>query len=163
MKYNKEKIKEIILTDYLDNRLDEDKRREIDQIIERDPELKEFYQTVIKTSVEPFEVSNKLEPPEKVWKNIKAEITQEAPKKSFELMGDIMFGWIALPRLPLAIGSSMAILLFVVYFGFIRTQVHRNYNTDDQVEYLMLLTNIGGDSSVEQKKGFGTNIENYFL
>ena len=61
MKYNREQIKELLLTDYLDGQLDDSTKNYIDLCLEKDLELKSFFESVCKMTDEPFRnVSNRF-------------------------------------------------------------------------------------------------------
>lgn len=169
MKYDKEQIKELILTDYIDGQLDEKARKEMDAAIARDPKLQEFLAAVRQNAHEPFESLPPAKVPEHVWLNIKDKIeaTQQAHEKPLPVLDGFLEqvqAWWTRPRLSLALGSAMAMVLVFMWVGVGRYQgTHVRYNKEKQVEYLMFLAD--GDAALngEDITDFDTTIENYFL
>ena len=163
MNYNKEQIKEIILTDYLDGRLDETAKKEIDTVISQDVELTEFLNAVMKSAQEPFNNIQDAQPPEHVWQNIKEQIEgSQTPSILEDFLDRIKILW-ARPRLSFALGSVATVLIVFLWVG---TSQFRNtpvpYNSE-HVENLIFLA--GGDivDPEDISNGFGTSIEEYFL
>ena len=60
---NCEKIKELIITDYIDNEMSDEKRIRLNIHFSRCQECKEFFETVKNTVVKPFANAKKIEPP----------------------------------------------------------------------------------------------------
>ena len=83
MKYDREKIKQIILTDYLDNSLKDQDRKEIKSYIAKDPELMVFYQKVLKKTVFPFEKISNQKTPLHIWDAIEQQLDVEDRKNNY--------------------------------------------------------------------------------
>jgi len=167
MKYNKEQIKELILTDYLDGRLSETDKREVDHWIEREPEIREFFEAVKRSSVQPFGSLKDFEPPEEVWLNIKERIERAdapgAPSVWDGLVGRIQAVW-KKPRLSFTLASAMAVLIIFVWVGVGRfNHLPVDIKGEQQVEYLMFLSGDGLLENGDMNNGFGSSIEDYFL
>jgi len=163
MKYSKEQIKELILTDYIDGRLDDATKKEIDALIDQDPELTEFLNAVMKNAQEPFSDVQDVQPPERVWQNIREQIeVSQTPSILEDFLDRIKLLW-ARPRLSFALGSVATVLIAFLWVG---TSQFRNtpapYNSE-HVENLMYLA--GGEmvDPEDISNGFGTSIEEYFL
>ena len=165
MNYNKEQIKELLLTDYLDDQLDSSTRKYIDDRLAKDPELRSFLEAAQKTASAPFLNSSIIEPPEHVWQNIKEEIGF-SQQREVEPLGAKVLSWVRglslLPQRSFAFGGLLTICLIVfVWVGtnrFFVTPVQ--YSSEQQVEYLMFLAE---GPTLGEEEGFETNIENYFL
>jgi len=172
MIYNREQIKEWILTDYLDGQLDVSVKKEIDECIARDPELKALYDEVCAAAGMPLQSEADFDghPPEQIWKNIKARIetshievehsSTDVWTKWLEQLGGL---W-GRPRLSLALGSVMAVLVMVTWIGMGQMRVRpAQYNSSQQMEYLMEMVGADVDMLEEDNGGFDTAIEEYFL
>jgi len=163
MKYSKEQIKEIILTDYLDGRLDAKTKLEIDAIIKQDPELSEFLDNVFATAGEPFDKIVHVQPPEHVWQNIKEQIEESrAPSILENLLDRIRLVW-ARPRLSFAFGSVMTVLIVFLWIGSGQFRGPSSPIAGESNKKLMLLAGGGMVDPEDISNGFGTTIEDYFL
>lgn len=168
MKYNKEKIKEIILTDYLDGRLDKSQKQELEDIIAHDMELQEFLKIAQMTVKEPFQAAKNIQPPDSLWFEIKDKIQQQNQAQEepnvFVFLSRLKF-FLSKPRLAYA-GAGLIVIMFLMFSWFNMLQARTKtakYNKEKQIEYLMLLASGDMDASEEEQADFGTNIEKYFL
>ncbi len=168
MNYNREQIKELLLTDYLDGQLDDVTRQYIDSCLSKDPKLQSFLEAARKMADEPFRDAPDIKPPAHVWRNIREEIefSKGEEKESF---GDKIIAWVrglvAQPKTSFAFGGFAFVCFIFVWMGISRVYISPiRYNSEQQVEYLMFLAdgNIG-EGEEEGRGGFETTIENYFL
>jgi len=164
-----------ILTDYLDDELKKDIKQKIDDHLSTCQGCREFAVMTRKAVVEPFEKSERVEPPETIWENIKQEISEE----SLGTRGDWLerFKEIFLARPVFAYATLACIVLMVLVLNPARRQVNMvkedvpqiqefakeytdesGFNVSEQVEYVAYLFDEQNGS-----EEYGTSIEEYFL
>ncbi len=102
---NCEKAREIILTDYLDGELTDAGKAPILEHLRGCPACREFETRVKATAIAPFAQAPRVEPPARLWKDIRMAI--EARPKFF------LFG-LRRPRSIFALSSAFAIALIVL-------------------------------------------------
>jgi len=163
MKWDKKRIKDLIVTDLIDGELDEATRKEVEAAIAQDEELQDFYRYVQKNIKEPFDKKTTINPPAEVWQSIEQRLNEEDQKENVfdDLLRNIKNLW-AKPQVAYSFVGGVT---FVIIIGLVLTvgqQTQRvTYDTDKQIEYLMLL--VDGTQDENGEDGFDTTIENYFL
>jgi predicted anti-sigma-YlaC factor YlaD len=108
-------IRELILTDYLDNEISDKNRIRLNIHFARCKDCKEFYERVKLTLVQPFNGLEKQIPSESVWQNVKQSIVveqQERPGVVFSLLNKLR-SLIFVRRPAFAISTVMALVLIV--------------------------------------------------
>lgn len=166
MKYSEDEIKELILTDYLDDELDLEQRKAVEAYVAQHPELQEFVKTAKGSLKEPFENIKQEQPPEQVWHHIKesiedSRISAPSPFKTFIKR---LKESLSKPSPALAFGSlSIILLLGVGPYVWQKASPTNNYSDEQQIEYLSLLVDDDLDSSEEEDGFIGSAIEDYFL
>lgn len=158
------KIQELILTDYIDGEITEEKKREVEQHLLHCAGCREYAAAARKSAVEPFLVEKQVVPPEGLWARIEEKIINEQrDRRGFgeEFLSRLEF-FSALPRPALVVTGVMLVLLI----GGIN-QVWNHYQEakkeQEQVNYLLALVDTSVDSAMNGEDGFGTSIEEYFL
>lgn len=165
---------EYILTDYVDDQLNEEVKREIHAHLSSCRECREFSAMAQKTAIEPFEKCERLAPRETVWQNIKNEIT----KDDFENQAD----WLSklknalFPRPVFVFATVCSFILMVIALNpknkheelakngaqkqdVIGENIHSPvFDLLEEISYVAYLAGEDEDSS-----GYGTSIEEYFL
>jgi anti-sigma factor RsiW len=167
MNRDKEKIKDLILTDYLDDQLPAEQKKEIDKAIAQDPELQDFLKMAQESLQKPFEKAPVLETPEYLWRDIKAVIEEEKNQPSpLNALVDAVrrtFDWLfAIPKPAMALAAI--VLLFSVSIPT-KNLIQRHLTHQQEIkriEYLAFLAE--GLQNVDEERGdLGTSIEEYFL
>jgi len=177
---NCKKIQELILTDYVDGEMAEDKKILLDGHISECKKCREFLSLVKETTVAPLGNAKRDNLSEDViWSKIREEIHSEEDlvyeegPGFFERIRDMLFS----PQPAFALGTFAVILLLVMTANFNRQQVQLVKN--NQVQQVALIQNKSEsteDESFSQEEylayffeendsyeGYGTSLESYFL
>ena len=161
MKVDKERVKRLILTDYLDNYLEEDLKNKVSRIIVEDEELSDFLSEVQNKTVKPFSQAENFHAPERIWSTVEGRLDNLQPQGKIRFWSRWLAGWPQL-RLIWAEVSFAIVLILVVTVTRMGRQSVAGYDKDLQIEYLMLLTQ--GPSDLREGNGeLKTNIEKFFL
>ena len=163
MKYDKEKIKQIILTDYLDNRLDDAQKKEIEAYIDQNEELKAFFDQALDNTIKPFSESQKIQAPPHIWEAIEDKLDRKQKTiltwpnvidKLWKTWTPPQMAWLAL---------SIIFVLFVSWHVYQNRQLDRiSYDKEAQIEYLMLLADASQLSNDERTQD-EIDLEKFFL
>ena len=157
MKCNK--VREILLSDYIDEEGGQEVRTAIDEHLKKCNTCGLFYSTLREKVVMPFKTLNPVKSSPRIWENVKEKVygkrTMEAMDLKEKLKDLIVF------RAPVVAIAS--IMLFVV-LGIRYFQVH-NYNLiKEYVEQQMVyLSHLQGEEENGNGEGFGTSVEKYFF
>ena len=160
---NCEKIKELILTDYIDNQMSRQEKMRLDMHLARCQGCKEFLETVKNTVIEPFADAKELVPPEFIWQRIKETIISERQEtRSFVagILGKLRLIF-SIPRSALAMSTITAITLIVMLTATLRFS--NKEAREVQSEYSVWSMEIPVSTFLNNDGGFGTSIEEYFL
>ena len=159
---NCKKIKELVLTDYTDERLDKASRDKVEEHLSQCVACQNFAREVKSNLIMPFEKVSRQEVPGHLWSKIQQKIQQEQYVKSNVL--DLISQWvrgISLPRLVPALGSfvMLSLVTSTVFFNWQIKQA-QDQEQGAYVEYMLssapvLSQGVGSD--------LGTPIERYFL
>ena len=84
------KIRDIIITDYADNELDEKTRREIEQHLNNCAACRAFEQALLSTVVEPLKNAEVVNPPDVLWSRIKNNLEQGKYNNNFMSFGELL-------------------------------------------------------------------------
>lgn len=103
---NCREIQDIIITDYVDNELDGNTKREIDRHVQGCVSCREFMDAVLKTSVEPLRAATPAVPPAFLWQRIANGLERPAAPEGF--LSFLRPAWIN----ALAVASMLAFSLF---------------------------------------------------
>ncbi|MFA5261079.1 MAG: hypothetical protein WC450_07625 [Candidatus Omnitrophota bacterium] len=161
MRVDKEDIKRLILTDYLDNRLAEHQKYEMDRIIAEDKELTDFLREARNKTITPFSSTPAFHAPERIWVSVEDRLDELPSPVKIRFWSRWLMGW-PRPSLMWAEVSFALVLILVMTFARIGRQPFVRYDKDSQIEYLMFLTQgpTGSGPGAGEPK---TNIEKYFL
>ena len=155
-----DKVRDILLTDYIDGEASQSVCIEIEKHLKVCKKCKEFYAAVKKEAVLPFAGAEDIAPPEEVWSNIQARITQK--KMSFDIVEALKLFKERFTMKKPALAMVYLFLFAVIVLSGVRYQQVYNYNLtknyiEDQMIYL-------SDSNGETNgNGFETSIEKVFL
>ena len=163
---NCNQVHDLILTDYLDDRLSGTKLNELKAHLSGCLECREFERVARQAAVEPFEGLSKVKTPEAVWENIREFIMEEETRPVLSYWGVLWGRWRnifgARPAVAWAGVFSMVILSLVVV-QHISRQRSVQLKDKEQVEYLAFLMGYPDTVSMEGDSGYGTDIEAMFL
>jgi len=162
-----EKIRELILTDYIDNEISDKEKIRLNIHFANCRKCKEFSETVKSTVVKPFANVEKIELPGFIWHRVKeAIIAEQQNKPGFlaSLLKRLKFLFYA-PKPALALSTIMALVLIAVLTTTLRFSNKQalEASRENQAEYSIysIETPVGALSSNDA--GFGTSIEDNFL
>jgi len=164
---NCREIQDIILTDYIDGRLDQKRKCFIDEHLEHCHQCKEFFFTVQERLVMPFSQAEKQKVPAVIWDRVKEAIEagQEQPRVS--LIDEILERLrqiVAMPKPVFAFASVVTLVLMIgILPQFLMSNPAVKIDAVGQVESLSLLTGTGGEVPASESVDLGTPIEKYFL
>jgi len=153
---NCKRVRELIITDYIDKELDEKTMKEVEAHIKICEGCGAFEKSLIQAAVEPFKGVRDINPPEYLWRRIKEGIEREnAPKARW------MF---SIPRPvfgPAAIAVACAILIITLSVTLNSKNQLNNY-IQDQGDFLSSLDPGSSGSLKNSQNGLGTTIEEFF-
>lgn len=165
------KIQDLILGGYIDGELDDSLRHDVEKHIVECPGCREFKEKVQKITVEPFKEGKDIKPPDSVWRNIKAAISEEEHKQPLSVtlqerwreFEDRLRGVFPVHIPVFATATVLAVILIAVVF--VRKPANNNQTAGngeqtDVADYLLEEDLISDDIYYE---GFDTSIENYLL
>lgn len=160
------RVKELLITDYIDNELDLNLRREVEAHAYNCKGCKEYMILIREKAVSVLEGANSEIPPDDVWKNIKESITADKSKACIAGTRWISNLRPAFNRGVFAFAATAAILIMIVSFTVNRFSTERLVNTylNKQVDFLYNLNGYNGNGEpLIGSVDFGTGIEEYFL
>jgi len=164
---NCEKIKELILTDYIDNEMNDEEKIGLNIHFARCRGCKEFFETVKNTVVKPFANAKKIEPSGFIWRRVKEAIIAKQQKKLdfaasiLEKLKSVFY----IPWPALAISTIMALVLIVVLMTTLKFSNKEvlETNKEEQAEYSAYSIETPVSALLNNDDGFGTSIEKYLL
>jgi len=156
-----------ILTDYIDGRMDEKRKLDLESHIEGCHACKKFYMTAKKALEGLSTVRDRQMPPEFVWYRIReAILTEKQGKENFvtALLGKFKYIF-SIPNPTFALATAFALLLVVATIArlhVVNQEAVQNASREN-AEYLYYLGAPAEEVSSNGENGFGTSIEEYFL
>ena len=161
---NCKKSRELILTDYLDDQMDEEGKARIEEHLARCQSCKKFLLTAKKTADGLFSDAKRASPPGYIWRRVKETILATQRKKAFsaESVFERLRAFLYIRRPALAVATIIILVLAVGTMAGIRVS-GREALIQDQAEYLDYLAGASGDVLMDDNAGFGTPVEKYFL
>ena len=161
---NCEQIRDIILTDYLDNQLEESKKIEIDNHLAACKACKEFRDTAKKTVIEPFANTKQAQPPAFLWEAIKAAVESKSKPRRFNPLEDLL-RLLHLPRTIFTLSSALALSLIALvlvkspnFFIQLQNQQLAKAYLNEQIEYF---SSDNGNAQEGDSVNLSTDIEKY--
>ncbi|HPS20494.1 MAG TPA: zf-HC2 domain-containing protein [Candidatus Omnitrophota bacterium] len=164
---NCDRIKEIILTDYIDGEMKEEQKKFIDRHLSGCADCRNFYETVKTDAKDVFQGAERPELPEAVWQKVKTaiiekQIKSENPVRRFwESLSDLL----VIPR-PVVAVATVAVF-FCIVLALAGIKITRTGDLSVNMQHMVELFDYsaGGaaDDTEENQSGFGTSIEEYFL
>jgi len=147
------KIRELLLTDYVDNELGSGLKADVDSHLAACPLCAQFLKEVKSAARAPFENSPRATPPPEIWNRIQAEIEAGAPPR-------LPRGrWLPLPNRIGMIAFSMGAAAMLLVSLLLFTNKPAGVVNDPVV---LASTSYDWQADIEGN-GFGTAVEEYIL
>ncbi len=162
------KVKDMILTDYLDEQLNEDQKKNIEEHLSSCGICREYELAARKTVIEPFNNVEKQNPPEAAWHKIKEQIKEENRQGLTSPFADLIrrinpFVYATKPALAVV---TIVIIIFVAT-AIIKLPSENSevvkVDPDNQIECMNYLLGVFDQDSMNGNNDFGTSIVEYFL
>ena len=157
---------DLILTDYLDNQMNEEQTTLVEEHLSDCRECREFAANARKAVIEPFENAQRKEPSEVVWQNIKKAISEEQEEGEFVSLWERVKETIFIPKPALAFAAIAIVLVIGVLIlgGYNhRLQIAKNAALQDQSDDVDYVLDELAAYSEENNFDEPTGIEEYFL
>ncbi len=162
------KVKELILTDYLDEQLNEDQKKNIEEHLSSCGVCREYELAARKTVIEPFNNVEKQNPPEAAWHKIKEQIKEENRQGLINPFADLIR---RINPFAYALKPALAVVTIIIII-FVATAIIKlpsensevvEVDPDNQIECMNYLLGVFDQDSLTENNDFGTSIEEYFL
>ncbi len=164
---NCKKIKELILTDYIDNQMCEKDKTCLESHFVYCRECRDFFTAVKKAAVEPFINTKQNTPPEFIWERIKASIfAGQKEKIGFSAnLKERLKGIFYIPKPVLVMSTITIATLIIVLFGVLKfaNKETSQISMEEQAEYSIYSMEAPASTILNNDNGFGTLVEKYFL
>ena len=155
---NCEKIKELILTDFSDNRLDEKVKKQVNAHLNSCVGCREFAQSVNKIAIDPLKRAEQENPPDYLWYRIKERIGGEKPQPALSgVLQNLQVFFHPRPAFALASIAVVVIIASVLFRPYLRGK-EINLYLNEQMDFV---SSLGQNGSSEIN--FGTSIEEFLL
>ena len=164
---NCKKVKELILTDYLDGQMDKEQETLIDNHLADCVDCMEYKLIVRKTAFSPFSNPERHKPPDALWHKIKEQIEEEQQESTspfadlIRKIGRLMY----VPRPVFAVAAVAIILLITVTILKLpsRSQEIVEVTPEKQIECVNYLISVFDQDSTDEDDDFETFVDEYFL
>ena len=164
-----EDVKELILTDYLDEQLGKEQKAQIEKHLAICRDCKEYELLTRAAVVEPFNNVERHNPPEATWNKIKEQIEEELPLQeptnSFADLIHRVKTFLYIPKPAFVVTSILILLLVVITVIKLPTEDQKivKVNPESQIECINYLLSVFDQETVNGNDDFGTSIEELFL
>lgn len=111
---NCKKIRGLILTDYLDGRMDKTQKETLNEHLKGCPACREFEALSRKLVMEPFDKVPRPQPPALVWQRIRETLEPQKRKPVFNPLGEGILRLFNLPKSVFALSSVLTVFLIAV-------------------------------------------------
>jgi predicted anti-sigma-YlaC factor YlaD len=161
------KIKELILTDYIDNEMNDEEKVRLNMHLVHCHGCKEFLEAVNNAAVGPFAGAKQIQPPGFIWQRVREAVTAERQEKiSFpagllEKLKTVFY----FPKPVLIVSTIAALALIIVLAVTLKfgSKAALDIGRGDQVEYSAYSIETPVSALLNNDGGFGTSVEKYFL
>ncbi|MCX5701593.1 MAG: zf-HC2 domain-containing protein, partial [Candidatus Omnitrophica bacterium] len=167
-KMNCKKIKDLIITDYIDQELSKSRQEEVITHLKTCSRCRAFEQALRKRVSEPLRKIEPVKPPESIWQRVQEAIDEEETvQHSPSLLGriyDFLKGAVLWPKPVFAFSSTFAVILIAALFlwrPFYRQWTVKNYLLEQSNFIHSIPLSVNGES--ENGLGFDTEIVNLFF
>lgn len=163
-----EQIQELILTDYMDERMTPTAKEALEKHLMGCSDCLEFARVAKAASVEPFEGAMREKAPEHLWESIREDILVEQERGSeswLDKFSDVFRPAFTFSR-PAAAFAGMAFMVMavmLVHFSTSNKSSPQIASGPEEIEYMAALSVRSDVSSMGSSLGYGTNVEQYFL
>ena len=163
---NCKKIRELLLTDYLDKQTGLEVRTEVEEHQKICPECRHLEEEIHRTVVLPFKDAKGPQAPQSLWLNIRERIAaRESRKRSLLDRLRERLQVFSLPAPALTFASTTVILLAV--FGLIaKRNIDKNQISDyfsQQISFYSVLNNGLENGDNKDSADLGTTVEKYLF
>lgn len=151
-----DKIKDMLMTDYIDGRCAPGVKREIEEHLAGCVTCREFYSVLVKNAAQPFKGLGPLEAPAGMWEEIKGRIEEkeEARTSVSRILFPVRRAVFAMAAFMLVAGLLVGVKAWRLYDSDLMSKYTR-----DQLYYFSLEeTDEGSDNG-----SFGTIVEEFLL
>ena len=166
-------IKDLILTDYLDGRLQGKLKADMENHIESCANCRAFLKLAKENLAELFEGIVREKTPDEVWKNLRKSLIERqkvAYHKPVMALLEKIRRLIFIPKPAFAIASALSILLIaVILIRFNPLKQSGEFDAvnlggeSEQVQYLNYVMSYSYTSADSEVADYGTDMEKYFL
>ncbi len=150
------KVRDILLTEYIDDRSGAALKEQIAQHLETCNDCREYYDILKEKVVRPLQEVSYAEAPEEIWEGVRNRIIQkELDKRKLPVF----------PRKRKLVMALVSVLLLIVLgLGGVRyVQYADEKSVNDYLEQeASFLLALGEGADVDNGNGFGISIEEYF-
>jgi len=165
---NCKKIRELIITDYIDGQIAQGIKKEVEEHLAICSKCRQFKQTVLKEAIEPFKRAEEVRPPDYLWYRIKDAIAARGEKESLSVFRRVRILWehvFSSPRPVFALATISAVILMAVVLTKLPLNNQKTVNTylEEQLEFLVHLDVNESDYFDTGIVSLGTSIEEYLL
>ncbi len=164
-----EYVKELILTDYLDEQLGKEQKAQIEKHLTVCKGCKEYELLTRAAVVEPFNNLERHNPPEAAWHKIREQIEEELPlqepKNSFADLIRKVKTFLYIPKPAFVVTTIIVLLLVVITVMKLQPEDQKivKVNPESQIECITYLISVFDQETVNGNDDFGTSIEELFL
>lgn len=159
-------VQELIITEYFDGQMDAAQKIELEGHLGCCLKCKDFFALVDKSSMKQFGNSGKVEPPYSIWFKVKEEILSRKETRgfSFAYFLNIFKNSEYFPRAAFAAALGVMLVLFInIGMKTENKEVLAESDISGHAEYVNHLLDPSAVTAVDSEKGYGTQIEEYFL
>ena len=164
-----EYVKELILTDYLDEQLGKEQKTQIEKHLTVCKGCKEYELLTRTAVVEPFNNLKRHNPPEAAWHKIREQIEEELPLQepanSFADLIRKVKTFLYIPKPAFVVTTIIVLLLVVITVMKLQPEDQKivKVNPESQIECITYLISVFDQETVNGNDDFGTSIEELFL
>ena len=162
-----QRIREIILTDYVDGQLNEKQKSLLGRHLTKCQRCEKFSIYAMKNIAGLFTNAERLVPSEIVWRRIKGSIEAEETNKPGVVIGffDRLKGALYIPKPATIFVTALTFILVasLVLALYIGNQNRLNYSSQKTIQDNDYYEKLFSDAYTAKDTGFGTAIEENFL
>jgi len=162
-----EKIKELIMTDYIDGQLGTKSAKGVQEHLRTCSRCRQFELGLLK-AIEPFKNLKETAPPDFLWEKIKENITETQQEGSIGVLA-ILNGYLRAlfnARRPVVVFATVVVIFIttavITNLSFSKQRALNAY-FQEQTEFLASLDTDSENSSASNHTEPGTSIEEYLL
>jgi hypothetical protein len=164
-----EYVKELILTDYLDEQLGKEQKTQIEKHLTICKGCREYELLTRTAVVEPFNNLKRHNPPEAAWHKIREQIEEELPLQeptnSFADLIRKVKTFLYIPKPAFVVTTIIVLLIAVITVIKLQPEDQKivKVNPESQIECIAYLISVFDQETVNGNDNFGTSIEELFL